>query len=212
MSTTAAIPRLKAFLLFLFLGPLIGSLPFGVFLFFTGLAGSGFYESPGPGVSLFAIYFGYVVGLIPAAMAGAIFVALCSSPFSAQLRKQPFVLGAISGVLGSVLPLVLWFMQLDAHASAGFASAALIFVIPSGLAGGCCAVLSQRLSPAPLSLSSLWAAKSSRLFVAGLVIFLVLAVAVGKWKAARGFMEAPSANASAGVWPAKEQHPGATKP
>jgi hypothetical protein len=198
----------KAFLLFLFAGPLIGWFPIGVFMFFVGL-----HDSPGPGVALVALYFGYLIGLLPAAMAGGTFVAFCSTPFSERLLKQPFMLGAISGVLGSLLPLALWFVMLDGlHASAGFTISALIVAIPSGIAGGCCAVLSRRLSPAPLSLSSLRAAMSSRIFVAGLVTLLLLAVVAGKWKPARVYMEAPAANASAGVWPATEQHPGATKP
>lgn len=82
----------SAFITFAFLGPLVGAVPF--LLITPSAHKDGFI----------VIIFAYLIGIIPASLAGLIFNTLMPS-YSQSKRYQEIVYGALSGLLG-VLPIL----------------------------------------------------------------------------------------------------------
>lgn len=147
MTTLSDIPKLKAFLLFVLLGPFIGALAVAVY---SALALRSGY------VGLIVLAVGYLTGLAPAALAGALFAYLLSLPPLARvtsLRVSIFILGSACGAVVSVVFWALWaaIFPLDYLL-------ARTVIVPGLFAGGCCALLSLRISPlvlAPMIISAL---------------------------------------------------------
>lgn len=82
----------SAFITFAFLGPLVGAVPF--LLITTSAHKEGFI----------VIIFAYLIGIVPAALAGLVFNSLMPS-YSQSKRYQELIYGAFSGLLG-VLPIL----------------------------------------------------------------------------------------------------------
>lgn len=85
----------RAFITFAFFGPLIGAAPF--LLISPTAHNDGFI----------IIIFAYLIGIIPASLAGLIFNSLMPS-YSQSKRYQELLYGALSGLLG-VLPILVIF-------------------------------------------------------------------------------------------------------
>jgi len=82
----------SAFITFAFVGPLVGAVPFLL------IAPSAHKEG------FVVIIFAYLIGIIPAALAGLIFNSLMPN-YSQSTRYQELLYGALSGLLG-VLPIL----------------------------------------------------------------------------------------------------------
>lgn len=85
----------SAFITFAFLGPLVGAVPF--LLITPSAHKEGFI----------VIIFAYLIGIIPASLAGLIFNSLMPS-YCQSKRYQEILIGALSGLLG-VLPILVIF-------------------------------------------------------------------------------------------------------
>lgn len=85
----------RAFITFTFLGPLVGAVPF---LLITPSA----YKE-----GFIVIIFAYLIGIIPAFLAGLVFNSLMPS-YAQSKRHQEILIGALSGLLG-VLPIIVIF-------------------------------------------------------------------------------------------------------
>jgi hypothetical protein len=132
--------RLQVFLIFAFIGPLIGCIPFALMLLVAGLR-----DPAGPALGIVAFIFGYPIGIVPASIAGAVFVALSSAPLLAHVwrrRSLVLLLGALAGFLGgSALAGVL------ALAASPGLSVLVMLLLPSAISGVCCALISVRPGP-----------------------------------------------------------------
>jgi len=122
------------------IGPLIGSLPFAL-MFFVG----GRHDSMSFEFGLVALVLGYLIGLVPALIAGAVFVAFSSLPLRAHLQQSSILtlaFGALAGLVGAGT-----FMALLAlPTSRSFGGPSDMLLVPSALAGSVCARLSMRHS------------------------------------------------------------------
>jgi len=116
-------PSRNTFITFAFAGPLIGAFPF---LLMSLGAGQGAFV---------IIIFAYLVGVLPASLAGLIFNSIMNNP-SQSKHYQGLLYGAMSGLIG-VLPLALIFGTMQSFV----ATSAFCFL--GLLSGGVCGHISK---------------------------------------------------------------------
>ena len=162
---------MERFLLFLIAGPLVGGIPFSLFLL---LFASG--DPAWPGIAWAAILFAYPFGLIPAGVAGAAFVAITplrSPGVPTRRRMIQFMVGAGCGILGCAAAATLSaFFGANPLGSGG--ALLWIMLVPSILSGGVCALLATQGEVEAGALRNLLRANAF-----GLQLAVVAAVLVG---------------------------------
>jgi hypothetical protein len=144
MVSHVARSRIQVFLIFAIIGPLIGSVPFAVMLFVAGLR-----DPTGPALGLMAFIFGFPIGVVPAAVAGVVFVALSSAPLLAHVSQRRFLvfsLGALAGLIGGIA--LAGIIVLTASPRPGVL---VMLLLPSAISGGCSALISMQSRPVLLS-------------------------------------------------------------
>jgi hypothetical protein len=128
--------KLRAFLIFVLVGP-----PIGTTLFLLPLVSS-IFQSGSPRVYFESLYFGYFLGIVPAIMAGVVFLLLSAWKSSGVRWWGALWRGALAGFVSAGVVVFVFSRAWDAM----FLIGALWICMPSSV---CCAWLSslQRKSP-----------------------------------------------------------------
>ena len=163
----------RAFAVFLIAGPLIGAIPFAALFFALGVR-----DPIGPGLGFMPLILAYPIGIVPAAIAGAIYpTALARLNGAPSTSKLNIVfIGALCGLAGSV-PLITLLMAFLPRIDVRLLSLPVLLVgIPAIISGGACALLALD-GGTPIKRVFRWL-MSERLQIAVLVAVLFSALIV----------------------------------
>jgi hypothetical protein len=141
------------FVLFLAVGPPIGSLLYAPIIVFGAL------ESLADPAGLFLGFvvlflYSYLPGLLPAGLAGAIFILLAPRfIFSTEQVGYSRAIsgGAICGLLGASVYFQLFELNFKGHGETNFKTFIFMFLLPGLVGGGACGYFAKKLLSDPLA-------------------------------------------------------------
>jgi hypothetical protein len=130
--------QIKTFLFFIVAAPPIAAIPLAVL-----------FMIPSPRLSIISLLFSYIIGVVPAGVAGATFI-LVSRWLGKEkwllTKHKVFLLGACCGVVGVLFSFTLFSIISDSTSNSNAVTSLSILLFPLGfLSGGICGVLSMRL-------------------------------------------------------------------
>ena len=135
------------FLLFLIAGPPLGALLFAPLFIFGGNAG---FVDPGSLIALFAALsiFSYLFGLLPAGLAGVLFLLVAPHLHIAPTRLaryREFMGGALCGLLAAAVFFFLFSSLTNTSGKSDFKLLVFFSLVPGFIGGGICGQFAKRL-------------------------------------------------------------------